>query len=54
MRSDRIAFKSKEASSVCVVVWPPLMAYALLILLDYISSGIDARGKGFHEVVLAP
>ena len=26
----------------------------LLILLDYFLSGIDVRGKGFHEVVLAP
>ena len=26
----------------------------LLILLDYFLSGIDIRGKGFHEVVLAP
>ena len=26
----------------------------LLILLDYFLSGMDVRGKGFHEVVLAP
>lgn len=32
----------------------PLATHSSIILLDYFPSGIGIRGKGFHEVVLAP
>ena len=42
-----------EVSSECVSMHLPLAAHPILILLNYFLSGMDVRGKGFHEVVLA-
>jgi hypothetical protein len=43
-----------EASSECVEIPVPWQHTISFVLLDCTLSDADARGKGFHEVVLAP